>query len=275
MGAEASLLYHYTSSKGLKGILSSRKIWATDILYLNDSAEINYSLELIKSLMKEKWSAVSRIEPFYFSFEYLLSSLDSLEVFITAFSGVGDQLSQWRGYTLPTGGFSIGFDKTKMENYFELNGIEFCSCIYEVNEQRKLLGELLDSFIESIGKITPKNSKSADMENAIHRKAIDFYIEIMRLAPRIKNPSFSEEIERRLVLRGLSHQWSEVQYRIVGSMLVPYVEVGPIDQDCFSKIIIGPCQQKVLSLESVKRFVQSALDREIEVITSEIPYRIW
>ena len=38
------VLYHYTDSGGLKGILSSGKIWATDIHYLNDKSEIQLAL---------------------------------------------------------------------------------------------------------------------------------------------------------------------------------------------------------------------------------------
>jgi len=33
------LLYHYTDSAGLQGILESRTLWATDIRYLNDETE--------------------------------------------------------------------------------------------------------------------------------------------------------------------------------------------------------------------------------------------
>ncbi len=33
-------LYHYTSAEGLKGILEDRRIWASDIFYLNDWTEL-------------------------------------------------------------------------------------------------------------------------------------------------------------------------------------------------------------------------------------------
>lgn len=41
-------LYHYTSLTGLEGILSSGSLWATDIRYLNDAAEMRHTAEIIR-----------------------------------------------------------------------------------------------------------------------------------------------------------------------------------------------------------------------------------
>lgn len=38
------VLYHYTDQHGLLGILTSGRIWATDVLHLNDSSEVRYAL---------------------------------------------------------------------------------------------------------------------------------------------------------------------------------------------------------------------------------------
>jgi hypothetical protein len=37
--ASDNLLYHYTSEAGLRGILESDRIWATDVRFLNDDTE--------------------------------------------------------------------------------------------------------------------------------------------------------------------------------------------------------------------------------------------
>jgi len=42
-----SRLYHYTSLKGLLGILESGCIWASEVRYLNDSAEIAVAFRLM------------------------------------------------------------------------------------------------------------------------------------------------------------------------------------------------------------------------------------
>ncbi len=46
-------LYHYTNAAGLNGIISSNRMWATNISYLNDSSEILYASELIKQTLEE------------------------------------------------------------------------------------------------------------------------------------------------------------------------------------------------------------------------------
>ncbi len=52
-GAEPELLYHYTTQKGLLGILHERCIWATHIRYLNDASEFKHGVEMVaQSVLK-------------------------------------------------------------------------------------------------------------------------------------------------------------------------------------------------------------------------------
>jgi hypothetical protein len=48
MNANEKILYHNTSIKGHLGIVETKSIWASNILYLNDASEINYSIGLLK-----------------------------------------------------------------------------------------------------------------------------------------------------------------------------------------------------------------------------------
>lgn len=45
-----SLLYHFTTTDGLIGIISKSEIWATEILYLNDHSEAAYRYRLQEDL---------------------------------------------------------------------------------------------------------------------------------------------------------------------------------------------------------------------------------
>ncbi len=49
-GPLPELLYHYTDSSGLQGILGGRSLWAIDIRYLNDETEVKYSRDLLESV---------------------------------------------------------------------------------------------------------------------------------------------------------------------------------------------------------------------------------
>ena len=61
MADEVPFLYHYTSLKGLRGILSTRQIWATDILYLNDSAEFIFTINLLRTILKEEFKLIEEL----------------------------------------------------------------------------------------------------------------------------------------------------------------------------------------------------------------------
>jgi hypothetical protein len=39
------IFYHYTSQRGLLGIIKEKKIWATNIRYLNDEREFDYGID--------------------------------------------------------------------------------------------------------------------------------------------------------------------------------------------------------------------------------------
>src|SRR5690625_7117549 len=40
-------LYHYTTFSGLQGIVGSRRLWTSDVRYMNDSAELRHTADLI------------------------------------------------------------------------------------------------------------------------------------------------------------------------------------------------------------------------------------
>ena len=72
LSAKASFegfLYHYTSQAGLLGIIQKREIWATNLLFLNDTAELNYAIQIMRQEienLKEKLS----VEEFRFIKEF-------------------------------------------------------------------------------------------------------------------------------------------------------------------------------------------------------------
>jgi|SRR5579864_2927161 len=47
-------LCHYTSQRGLVGILNDRAMWATDANYLNDSQEVIYAVNLAQNFFRNR-----------------------------------------------------------------------------------------------------------------------------------------------------------------------------------------------------------------------------
>src|SRR5512133_1541887 len=51
------VLYHYTTFSGLLGIVGSRSLWASDIRYMNDSAELKHTADLLRTEINRRLGA--------------------------------------------------------------------------------------------------------------------------------------------------------------------------------------------------------------------------
>ena len=129
------LVYHYTSSSGLVGIVNSRRgasrprsltLFASDLLEMNDATELSFALEIFR----EHIDGLAADEK---QREYFNSWLDQLEphlsaptvnsleqalrpvICATSFTTEDDLLSQWVTYGAG-GGFAIGLDASTLRN---------------------------------------------------------------------------------------------------------------------------------------------------------------
>jgi Protein of unknown function (DUF2971) len=265
------VLYHYTSQRGLAGIVEKRKLWATHIRYLNDSKELDYASELARDhLCRERESGDKHRRQFAMK---ALSDLDSLvgietplTVYVTSFSRHGNQLSQWRGYCPPGNGFSLGFRVNDLRKLAEKRSYEFdiafIPCLYDVGEQNALMSELI-----STARTTPTDVSPEFL----------FILLILKWGPAIKHRGFEEEAEWRLVVRGMRN---DSLLREGGSFLIPYVEVDLADTgqkgiDCIASVTVGPTPHPELSEQSVRDLLERHNVRNCITSRSEIPFRNW
>lgn len=112
-------LWHYTNADGVKGIVTTDRLWATDTAFLNDSAELVYGLDLALGAVREiagqgVSTPTARLMAALAEPEsgILRPFLDeSLRLFVTCFCTNDDLLSQWRAYggQSHAGGYAIGF----------------------------------------------------------------------------------------------------------------------------------------------------------------------
>jgi hypothetical protein len=138
-------LLHYTNSGGLRGILSSSSLWATDATFLNDSSEITHFFDerLRKIVLEDAHNYAMELgrTPQYLARMISDGGIDTVvgmeadawhstlrqvtlamnRPFVLSFSGPSDErirqsglLSQWRGYGID-GGYALVFDTQKLE----------------------------------------------------------------------------------------------------------------------------------------------------------------
>lgn len=150
---EPEVVYHYTTVDTMMKIVSSGKIWATSISYLNDSSEGEHFLRMVRRRLPD-------LLPQYQLRETVLSKLDDKarlierRPFIASFSAEGDSLPQWRSYCPRGNGVAIGFRvgcltraKRALEDSRFPHGVQFKSVEYMADDTPHLfLDECIASY---------------------------------------------------------------------------------------------------------------------------------
>ncbi len=289
-------LYHYTTQDGLLGIINSRSLWFTNILYLNDASEFNYIFNLVQDELnlKAKNRLVNVLDPKYsLIVDFLKDTLeveayiDVISFYVFSFSRVEDQLSQWRGYCGNESGYCIEFDADKIISFVGNNKVIIVRCIYEQQQQRKLIQKIIDEAYAACDKQSVidvlKKMKQGIRTNQFTKKDVDiikviqgdFFTNLFLNAPVFKHPKFFEEKEMRLITAHGKSMEFKPMFRTSKSMLIPYHEIkiaGDGDEMPINKIIVGPTNHPELSKGAVENLLLvNSIDCVVEL--SEIPYR--
>ncbi len=274
-------LYHYTTLNGLLGIVRSRKLWASDIRYMNDSAELKHAADLIRLEVQE------RITGGHGKADLLGQFMDWIThritnghmLFATSFRSEGNLLSQWRGYSTHGKGVSIGFSSDYILQCAQRQKFQIGKCIYEPAMQRKLIRQVVDAVeahVEShIDETTPRERIPA----IYHEVFAHIEIDLLRIAAVLKHPSFREEKEWRIVSPVfIDCADSKVLFREANAMLVPYVEFDLRFEKGRSMILdhlyLGPTSNINISMNSLKMFLaQNGIVPSHGIDYCQIPYR--
>lgn len=104
-------LYHYTSARGLLGIIESQSIWATHSAFLNDERDclvVSYTLERLSNEGEIHGLGTNPLK----HREALRSHLGRGRVTLVAsFSQTPNSLAQFKMYCPSSGGYVIGFPR--------------------------------------------------------------------------------------------------------------------------------------------------------------------
>jgi hypothetical protein len=282
------LLYHYTTSPGLHGILSSKTIWATDTRFTNDAREHTYGLE---QLLPELTKQILAREPALNddALQVMLGDVEPARYFVACFCEQGDLLSQWRGYASP-GGYALGFDT---EALFEpAQGPPVYPVIYgrpdtDIDSAARQWASLAaDGFVEIFQDVfaglIEGRPQGEDAEGDIAHRVYDFHrVYLARskhLCALMKDRSFGEEKEWRIV-----EHWSpvlstspRVDFRHGALGLTPYVSISLPDQNGrlpLREVIVGPGPHTDLRRSAVEFLLEELGYSDVDVHPSAIAYR--
>ena len=279
-------LYHYTTQKGLYGILDNECIWATHYRFLNDLSECLEASELFEAEIRKQSStkfAQSDLgkagrEGYWSNIRNgLRAQIESSDAYFVSFTGgstpqmPGDRLTLWRGYAENSQGFSLGFCQNKLQQRVRSFGqqlqkpIPLMKCLYgeteESNCERKAIIGTLVGFSGIDGQILEK---------------------VLEWSAKFKNEAFNEEREWRFVLQMSKAERESNSARIEfhdGQFgRTPHIAI-PLDlksQDSpLERIVVGPSPDKEQAAARLRiKLVQMGI-HGVEVVPSRIPYRNW
>lgn len=226
-----SKLFHYTTVEGFIGIITSRSLWASDMLSLNDASEASYPFRIITEALEAGRPGVPQEHRRRFETQLTEYLFRMCTPFVACFCEDGDLLSQWKGYGNGGEGFALGVSPSWLLSLDSSIGFRLQRVIYDVDQQVGLVRMLLDH----VSSLLARRSFSDQEQREVWQQAA------ASLGPWVvmfKDPVFREEREWRLVkVMPIPRPCS---FRRSGRRIVPYVEIPVRDCKAITRVVRGP-----------------------------------
>ena len=274
-------LHHYTSLDGMMGIVASKVLWATELRYLNDAAELQHFGSLLEVRVQKLASFVEEpfereaLEQFGKWVNYRFQ--DGPMLFATSLTENGNLLSQWRGYCPHGRGVSLGFDAGFFKMVVSAAGYSMGRCIYDYPKQDEICAKVITCVLDLCKEKGPGHS--AHTSQSLWPLFTQVEGSILKIAAVMKHPSFKEEEEWRCVSELVNNfREEEIFYRPAATMLIPYKKLPlPAINDALAvqTVFVGPTPTPNLSISSIGKYLSRHANSSHQrfIIASGIPYR--
>ncbi len=279
-----SPLAHYTTFEGMKGILSERRIWATESRYLNDASERSFAADQLEKLFQTQENLYpGTIVPTMIAEarEYLKSRFDQNAHFVACFCEGSDLLSMWSPYAAAGGGYALEFDGPRIAQLARLPSAFFFKVLYGA----PLPGHpLVDAFARSC-KNMAENTK-IDPKMAAVAPMLVSPLELCFI--RLKDEAFEHEKEWRAVaivpLDPFASPYTEMEFRSSSAAPRPFIRLSlPPEIGAESKkvpplpllrVVVGPTLRHADTIRSVRWLLRKyGYPDTVDVVMSRVPYR--
>lgn len=272
-------IYHYTDGAGLKGVLETGRLWASDMLYFDGSREVSYTYGLIREQLRNRWSATDTVlADFCVQAEAALDPRRwARSLFTACFCADGDSLTQWRTHA-GDGGYAVGLRTATLEGV----GVRFQRAalrrvIYSAEHQNAAIRELLD---RAVAVVRAAGSGTADERAGTLAIVLEFLTDHMiEFVASFKRPTFRQEAEWRLVVvldTGYAGEGAgQVYFRVAHGHPVPYVELdvsprGGPGAAPVAEVVCGPIELGELAARSIQILLKSRGHAGIRVRNSAL-----
>lgn len=274
-----SVLYHYTSISGMIGIVKSKVLWASEIRYLNDAAELKHLQQIVVDVVKAVGEQSDTVSEISRQFGKWLTERVQREplVFVVSLTEKGNLLSQWRGYTPYGQGVSLGFSPQHLAKVTASASFTLGKCIYKPDQHNEIVVKLLNSIVSEAQNRGPSHEKHPSQSYHTYFEEVEEHI--LRICALLKHHSFEEESEWRAVSQTHSNfVIPPIEYRPGKSFLIPHIELPlslPGEGLMMPDVIVGPTPTPDLSMASISMYLSkyAPTTEPRRVYYSMIPFR--
>ena len=136
---KGSILYHYTKSNGINGIINHNCFWATKSDFLNDPNEFSHIQDVIENVCRENIRD-SALKEMFLKDSIYAGKEKKREYFVLSFSKCRDSITMWSEFGNKTG-YNIGFKSdeiiARIEEAAEIayHGL----VVYDAKKQKQLI----------------------------------------------------------------------------------------------------------------------------------------
>lgn len=276
------VLYHYTSLGSLTKIIESGCLYATDINFFSDAAEMKHAAEILRIYISQRIEAQSTKTKLLTQFREWVSEriVGGHMQFVVSFTANGNLLSQWRSYCTHGRGVSIGIRPEVICGAAVTQGFRVGKCIYDNNTQK----EIVETIITEVENLAERRGENTDPSKrhpsqSFHDVFEELEEEMLRIAALLKHGKFNEEQEWRAVSPIISNYVeTPIKYREGRSMLIPYIEFSlradGTAQIPLEHVYLGPTPSINNSMTSLSRYLSRYGANPARGVTyCQIPYR--
>jgi Protein of unknown function (DUF2971) len=279
-----AVLWHYTTTPGLLGIIESGTIHATQVACLSDSSEIRYAGKLYRDALTELQHKHSEEDDAKQFLSRVLEATAEIpdspshgpsRFFVACFSIEEDDLSQWRAYGEPGGenGYALGFRARGLADpYGALLRVN-----YDKIQHKTIAAEVAEATLRFYREGIEK--KRADTAEVWAKEFLEEWINwINRLAPLVKDSCFKDEREFRLVHELNITEFHQIRFKQKETLLSRFLPIGfPAWLEIRApflplvKVMVGPGRHQAITQISVHALLKQMGYGDFPVSLSQRP----
>ncbi len=277
---DQGILYHYTKSNGLIGIVSNNCFWATKSDFLNDPHEFSHMRTIIEEACRECIPDSALQNQFLrdvLEESVIVTGGRNRDFFVLSFSTCHDSITMWSEFGSKTG-YSLAFDSGQIvQRIEEANNVAYHGfVVYDPEALRETMRLLLNDYLPRINRMPLKDILRLgcqEPDNTIYLGACHKFQRIAAVyAMFFKNEAFAPEKEYRFVFR--RGKDTVVHFREKDGFLIPYIEV-PLSEHLLplTEVMAAPQNHMDLAKNGVEYLMQyKGYDAKVSVSGIKLRY---